>query len=276
MKFGLALTLSDARKTANIAHLAEEAGWDGFFVGDAIWCVDPIVALTAAAMTTSVIHLGIMVIPMPLRRPWKVASETAALDNLSGGRLILGLGTGAVWMGWQGFPDEVTDTRARAEMLDEGIDILTLLYRGKQFAYDGKHYHVRLTLVDEMHYPPPPLQKPRIPLWVVGAWPRMKSMKRVLKCDGLLPLKMNKEGKFEEVLPADIREMKIYVDANRTLPTPFDIVVEGKTGGLDRAQMRDKLYPWIEAGATWWIEDPGGESEDRILARIRQGPPQLE
>ena len=276
MKFGLALTLSDARKTANIAHLAEEAGWDGFFVGDAIWCVDPIVALTAAAMTTSGIHLGIMVIPMPLRRPWKVASETAALDNLSGGRLILGLGTGAVWMGWQGFPDEVTDTRARAEMLDEGIDILTLLYRGKHFDYDSKHYHVRLTLVDEMHYPPPPLQKPRIPLWVVGVWPRMKSMKRVLKCDGLIPLKMNQEGKFEEVLPADIREMKSYVDANRTLQTPFDIVVEGKTVGLDGAQMRDKIYPWTEAGATWWIESPGGEPEDQILTRIRQGPPQLE
>ncbi len=276
MKFGLVLTLDDARKTANFAEFAEKAGWDGFFVGDAIWTVDPIVALTAAAMTTNRIRLGTMIIPMPLRRPWKVASETAALDNLSGGRLILGLGTGAVWMGWRGFPDEVTDTKIRAEMLDEGIDILTLLYRGKQFDYDGKRYHVRLTLVDEKHYPPPPLQKPRIPIWVVGAWPRMKSMKRVLKCDGLIPLKMNRGGKFEEVLPADIRDMKAYVDANRTLQTPFDIVIEGKTMGLDRAQMQDRLYPWIEAGATWWIEDFEGESEDRILARIRKGPPQIE
>jgi len=58
MKFGLVLTLNDARKTANVAHLAEEADWDGFIVGDAIWFVDPIVALTAAAMTTSRIHLG--------------------------------------------------------------------------------------------------------------------------------------------------------------------------------------------------------------------------
>ena len=276
MKSGLVLTLNDARKTADFAQLAEDAGWDGIFVGDAIWVVDPIVALTAAAMLTNRIRLGTMVIPMPLRRPWKVASETAALDNLSGGRLILGLGTGAVWMGWQGFPDEVTDTKARAEMLDEGIDILTLLYRGKQFDYGGQHYHVRLTLVDEKHYPPPPLQKPRIPMWVVGAWPRMKSMKRVLKCDGLIPLKMNREGRFEEVLPTDIRDMKAYVDANRALSTPFDIVVEGRTIGLDRAQMRDKLYPWIEAGATWWLENPEGESEDRILARIRQGPPQFE
>jgi len=274
IKFGIYAGYGVARNAANLAQLAEEAGWDGFFMGDAIWCADPIVALTAAAMVTSRIHLGTYIIPMPLRRPWKVASETAALDNLSGGRLILGLGMGAVWMGWQGFADEVTDTRARAEMLDEGIDILTLLYRRKQFDYDGKHYHLKLTLVDEMHYPPPPMQQPRIPLWVVGVWPRMSSMKRILKCDGLIPAKMDREGKFVEVLPADIREMKAYVEANRTLTTPFDIVVEGKTAGLDRAQMRDKLHPWVEAGATWWMETL--EGEDQIRTRIQQGPPRYE
>ena len=129
MKFGLALPYIDAADTARFAQMAEEAGWDGVFVGDAIWCVDPMVALTAAAMKTKHIRLGTMVIPMPLRKPWKVASEAAALDNLSGGRLTLGLGTGAVWMGWQGFPDEPTDTRIRAEMLDESIDILTNLWQ---------------------------------------------------------------------------------------------------------------------------------------------------
>ena len=276
LKFGLDSYYGNARDTAECARLAEQAGWDGLFIGDAIWCVDPIVSLTAAAMVTSRIRLGTMVIPMPLRRPWKVASESAALDNLSGGRLILGLATGAVWMGWQGFPDEVTGTKARAEMLDESIDILTLLYQRKQFDYAGKHYHLKLTLVDEMHYPPKPVQQPRIPLWVPGVWPRMKSMRRVLKCDGLLPQKMNKEGKFEDVTPADIREMKAYIDANRTLTTPFDITMEGQTAGLDRAQVQDKLYPWIEAGITWWIEGLWMESTDQIKERIRQGPPKLD
>jgi len=276
IKFGLGSYYGSARDTAECARLAEQAGWDGLFIGDAIWCVDPIVSLTAAAMVTSRIRLGTLVIPMPLRRPWKVASESAALDNLSGGRLILGLATGAVWMGWQGFPDEVTGTKARAEMLDESIDILTLLYQRKQFDYAGKHYHLKLTLVDEMHYPPKPVQQPRIPLWVAGVWPRMKSMRRVLKCDGLLPQKMNKEGKFEDVTPADIREMKTYVDANRTLTTPFDITMEGQTTGLDHAQVQDKLYPWIEAGVTWWIEGLWMESTDQIKERIRQGPPKLD
>ena len=273
MKFGIALPYVDARTIANLAQLAEETGWDGVFIGDAIWCVDPMIALTAAAMLTSRIHLGVMVVPVPLRKPWKIASESAALDNLSNGRLILGLATGAVWMGWQGFPDEVTDTRTRAEMLDETIDILTLLYRGKQFDYDGRHYHLRLTQLDEQYYPPPPVQQPRIPLWAVGAWPRRKSMRRILKCDGLLPQKMNSEGKFEEVLPADICEMKAYIDANRTLDTLFDIIVEGKTGGMVHDQLQEKLSPWTEAGATWWIEGMWGDSQEAVSERLRQGPP---
>ncbi len=84
---------------------------------------------------------------------------------------------------------------------------------------------------------------------------------------------MSPEGQFEEVTPADIRAMKAYVDANRTLTTPFDIVVEGKTGGLPPAQAQAKLAEWAEAGATWWIEGMWEHSEAEVLQRIRQGPP---
>jgi len=275
MKFGVVLPYPSARQGAEMAKMAEEAGWDGVFVGDAIWTSDPMILLTAAAMVTQRIRLGTMVIPAPLRRPWKIASESGALDNLSNGRVILGLGTGAVWMGWQGFPDEVTGTRARAEMLDETIDILTQLFLRKPFDYDGKHFHVRLTQVDEMHYPPLPVQQPRIPLWTVGVWPRKKSMARILKCDGLLPAKIDPDGQFIEVEPTDVRQMKAYIDANRTLTTPFDIVVEGKTAGLSRAQAQDKLHPWADAGATWWIEGLWEMPLEEVEARIKLGPPHL-
>jgi hypothetical protein len=275
MKYAVALYAS-ARMAANLAQLAEQSGWDGVFLGDAIWCQDPVVALAAAAMTTSRIRLGTMVIPVPLRRPWKLASESVALDHLSNGRLTLGLGAGAVWMGWQAFPDEVTDTKTRAGMLDETIDILDLLFQRKPFDYDGEHYHLKLTLLDEMHYPPKPIQQPRIPLWVPGIWPRMKSMRRLLKCDGLLPQKMNSKGEFEEVTPADLRQMKAYIDANRTLDTPFDLVAEGKTNGLDQAQVKEKLQGWAEAGATWWVEGLWEASEEQAATRLRQGPPGLE
>lgn len=275
LKTGVALPYLGASSIARLAKEAEDAGWDGVYVGDAIWCEDPMIGLAAAATNTSHIRLGTMVIPMPLRRPWKLASEAVALDHLSAGRLTLGLGAGAVWMGWQGFPDEVTDTRTRAEMLDESIDILDLLFQRKPFDYSGKHYHIKLTLVDEQYYPPCPVQQPRIPLWVVGIWPRKKSMQRILKCDGVLPQKMNAAGQLESVTPEDIRAMKSFIDAHRTLTTPFDIVVEGQTGNLLPIEKEEMLAAWIAAGATWWIEGLWEYGEAQATARIRQGPPQV-
>lgn len=273
MKYGLALPYTTPRTVARLSQLAEESGWDGCFLGDAIWCEDPMIALAAAAMTTRRIRLGTMVTPVPLRIPWKLASESVALDHLSDGRLILGLGAGAVWMGWHAFPDEVTDNQARAEMLDETIDILTLLYQKKQFDYDGKHYHLKLTQLDEMHYPPKPVQQPRVPLWCVGLWPRKKSMGRVLKCDGVIAEKIGSDGKPEDITPDDIHEIKAYVEAHRTLLSPFDIVLNGKVADLDRTQLQDKLLPLSEAGATWWIEGLWDATEEIATERIRRGPP---
>jgi alkanesulfonate monooxygenase SsuD/methylene tetrahydromethanopterin reductase-like flavin-dependent oxidoreductase (luciferase family) len=150
---------------------------------------------------------------------------------------------------------------------------LDLLYQRKQFDYDGKHFHLKLTLLDEQYYPPKPLQQPRIPLWVVGIWPRMKSMRRVLKCDGLLPQKMNDQGQFEEITPEDIRVMKAFIDENRTRTTPFDIIVEGKRGDLTPDQLKEKLNTWAEAGATWWIDGLWEYTEEQALERIQMRPP---
>ncbi len=270
MKFGLALPYNQSGNVPQWAKLAEAAGWDGCFLGDAIWCEDPMMILAATAMTTSRIRLGTLIVPAPLRRPWKLASESLALDRLSNGRFTLGLGAGAVWMGWQGFPDEVTDTKARAQMLDETIDILSILNQSKQVDYEGQHHQLKLSLVDEMHYPPKTIQQPRVPIWVPGLWPREKSMQRVLKCDGLLAEKLNPDGQPEEVTPADVREMKAYIDDNRTLTTPFDIVIIGKTEGMDEAERQNILLSWREAGATWWIEDFFNASEEMVWGYLRQ------
>ena len=276
MKYGIALPYTNARTVARLAQLVEESGWDGCFLGDAIWCEDPMIGLAAAAMTTSQIRLGTMITPVPLRIPWKLASESVALDHLSDGRLTLGLGAGAVWMGWNAFPDEVTDPRARAEMLDETIDILTLLYKRKQFDYDGKHYHLKLTQLDVMHYPPQPVQQPRVPLWCVGIWPKMKSMRRVLKCDGVILEKRNAEDQQEDVRAEDVEAVKAYVQANQAESAPFDIVLNGKVADLDCSQLQDKLLPLIEAGTTWWIEGLWDATEEVAVERIRRGPPSRE
>jgi alkanesulfonate monooxygenase SsuD/methylene tetrahydromethanopterin reductase-like flavin-dependent oxidoreductase (luciferase family) len=154
MKSGIALPYISAKSAAALARQAEDAGWDGCYMGDAIWCEDPMIALTAAAAATSQIRLGTMITPAPLRHPWKIASESIALERFSGGRFTLGLGPGAVFMGWHAFPDSPTDARTRAEMLEETIDILAQLFRREPFDYDGKHFRLKLTTLDTQYYPP--------------------------------------------------------------------------------------------------------------------------
>jgi hypothetical protein len=259
--------------TSKLALEAEKSGWDGFFVWEPVWGIDAWVSLTAAAMKTTKIRLGTMLSPISRMRPWKLASETATLDNLSNGRVILSVGLGAVDSGFKEF-GEIMNRVQRAELLDEGLDILTGLWKGQPFNYDGKHYTVKET---KFYPPPPPVQKPRIPIWVVGAWPRMKSMRRVLKYDGILPTKMV-GGKHVKVEPKDIRLMKSWIEENRSETTPFDIVVEGKTDGNDSNEWSKVVQPWIEAGATWWIEAMWDmmdkeNSNELIVKRIRQGPP---
>src|SRR3970040_424415 len=137
MRYGFVLPFGDAKTAAECAHLAERAGWKCFFVWEPVWGIDAGVALTAAAMRTKRIRLGTMLTPLSRMRPWKLASETATLDNLSGGRVILAVGLGAVDTGFGAF-GEVTDRKSRAELLDEGLDILTGLWRGQPFSYQGK------------------------------------------------------------------------------------------------------------------------------------------
>lgn len=272
MKYGLVIPIGGPRQFADYARQAEQAGWDGVFLGEAVWHNDIWVMLAAAAMQTEHVRLGSMISPLPRMRPWKLASETATLDHLSGGRVILSVGVGVLYYGYQSFLDEVTDIKIRAELLDEGIDILTLLYQGEPFTFQGKHYHIDLTKMDKQYYPPRPVQQPRIPIWVVGVWQRMKSMRRALRCDGLLLNKKDASGKDQVVTPDDLRAAKAFIEANRTLTTPFDYIAEGVTVGMSHTQAIETIQPWADAGATWWIEAPYGKSEDEILAHLRQGP----
>jgi hypothetical protein len=275
MKYGFVLPMGDARTAADLARTAEQAGWDGFFVYEPVWGIDAWVTLTAAAMQTSRIRLGTDLTPISRMRPWKLASETATLDRLSNGRVILSIGMGAIDTGFEAF-GEITDLKTRAERVDEGLDILTGLWHGQPFNYAGKHYQIKET---NFFPPPPPVQEPRIPIWVVGAWPRMKSMRRTLRYDGLIPNVMEEDGKSREITFDDIRAMKTYVDAHRTETTPFDIIMEGETPGEHPQQALDIVSAWAEAGATWWIESRWSEPRNAegfkaVQRRIEQGPPQ--
>jgi alkanesulfonate monooxygenase SsuD/methylene tetrahydromethanopterin reductase-like flavin-dependent oxidoreductase (luciferase family) len=267
----------DARTLAELAVVAEQSGWDAIFTYEVLWGVDAWVALTAAAMRTERIRLGTMLTPLPRRRPWDLAGQTATLDDLSGGRVILSVGLGAISEGWTAF-EEDQGRKVRAELLDEGLDVLTGLWRGQPFSYEGRHYRVSPT---DFVPPPPPVQTPRIPIWVVGAWPRPKSMRRAARYDGILPHHMPVSGEGGRFTPAVMREMRDWImrlRADEHLDhQPYDVVVEGTTPADDRAAAAEKVRPWAEAGATWWIEaDWSVARQDVPVAcrrRLQAGPP---
>ena len=264
----------DARAAAELAEIAEGAGWDGFFVWEPVWGVDAWVALTAAAMRTTTIRRGTLLTPLPRRRPWELAGQVATLDNLSGGRVILSVGLGAVHEGWLAFePDP--GRRTRAELLDEGLDVLAGLWGGQPFAYSGRHYTVKPI---QFVVPDPPVQRPRVPVWVVGGWPAPRSMRRSARWDGWLP---NVLGPSAELTPEAVADGVAWIRAERARAgldmTGYDVVVEGTTG-QDGAADRAKLAAWGDAGATWWIEadwsvEDAGAAVEYGRRRLAAGPP---
>lgn len=274
MKYGFVLPYGDARAAADFAREAEQTGWDGFFVWEPVWGSDAWVCLTAAAMRTERIKLGTMLTPIARMRPWKLASETATLDNLSGGRLILAVGLGAPDTGYAEF-GEVIDRRTRAELTDEGLEILTGLWRGQPFAFHGKHYDVKPF---DRIVAPPIVQQPRIPIWVVGAAGRKSSMARAAKYDGLIPNVIDAAG-TRAPRPEELPTMVAEIAAIRTSTTPFDVIAEGETPGDDPSRAEEILRPWRDGGATWWLEAmwsaAGPDGVDAVRRRLRQGPPRI-
>ncbi|HEV2236686.1 MAG TPA: LLM class flavin-dependent oxidoreductase, partial [Ktedonobacterales bacterium] len=279
MRYGFVIPQGEIHEIAELAHEAEESGWDGVFYWDGIYIqgwneiYDPWVTLAAMALRTERVRLGAMLTPPARRRPWKLARETVSVDRLSNGRLVLPVGLGTVDDGGFSLVGEPTDRRTRAELLDESLAILTGLWSGEPFAYHGRHYQM-----ETMTFRPTPVQRPRIPIWVVGAWPRAKSMARALRYDGLLPYKLNPDGSGAEIAPADIAAMRDYIAEQRQETTPYDIVWEGRTPGDDPAAAAAQLRPFVEAGLTWWIEAMWSAPNDvaDIRLRIRQGPPRVE
>jgi alkanesulfonate monooxygenase SsuD/methylene tetrahydromethanopterin reductase-like flavin-dependent oxidoreductase (luciferase family) len=268
----------DARTVAGLATDAEAAGWDGFFVWDHLAFVkawrlriaDPWVLLTAVALATERLRLGPMVTPLPRRRPWKLARETVTLDRLSGGRLVLGVGLGEPPEDEYGSFGEPTDPVVRAAMLDEGLEVLTRLWSGETVSFQGRHYRV-----DQVAFQPTPVQRPRIPIWVAGAWPRPGPLRRAARFDGSCPLKVDATGELATLEPDELRQLLAVVRRHRADPAaPFDVLLGGTTPP-DSAAARAMLEPLAEAGMTWWQEtvDPRQTDLATFRRRVRQGPP---
>lgn len=268
MKTGVILPGGSASEQLAQAMLAEKSGWDGVFVWEAAYGVDAWSLLAAMAARTERIELGTMLTPLPWRRPWKVASQVATVDELSGGRAVVTVGLGAVMTDLPMTGEEL-DLRTRAAMMDEGIDLMRELWAGRQ-EYHGQHYDYvcdRPDLVGALQQP-----RERIPVWVVGAWPRPKSMRRVLRCDGVVP-----QYDSEQAGSDSMREVRGWLDIHAD--HPIDLISEGETPAADPAAAADRVRQWAAAGATWWLETRWGmphhsaERMAEVRERIAAGPP---
>lgn len=279
MRYGFVVDGADVRTIGEITEEAENSGWDGVFIADAIAIAvknfppfplfDPWVVLAVMAMRSKRIRIGTFITPVSRRRPWKMAHEAVAVDHLSNGRLTVGVGMGAASDDGGFFKvGEVMDLKVRAQRLDEGLAIMAGLWRGQPFSFGGEHYEV-----NEMTMLPPPVQSPRIPIWVVGVWPKQKSMLRAVRWDGIIPQKYKSH---DSLTPAEVQEVKQFIDEHREQDTPFDIIVGGKTPGGNRKKSVATVRPFVEAGATWWLENVSFLSLEKFHARIKQGPPCIE
>jgi alkanesulfonate monooxygenase SsuD/methylene tetrahydromethanopterin reductase-like flavin-dependent oxidoreductase (luciferase family) len=232
--------LADPRLLAELAAETEAAGFDGFFLWDHInysppvrEVLDPWVAMAAIAMTTERVKIGPMVTPLSRRRPHKLARETATLDVLSHGRLIMGVGLGSDRHGELAPFGEIVDGKQRATLLDDGLDRLEEYWGGK--------------------FQPQPVQRPRIPLWAAAKWPHRRPVRRAAaRMDGLFPVELPE--------PSALAELRDEIAQQRGPDAgAFDLVVTGAPG--------TDPEPWAQAGATWCLTGFGSTPR---LAAVRE------
>jgi alkanesulfonate monooxygenase SsuD/methylene tetrahydromethanopterin reductase-like flavin-dependent oxidoreductase (luciferase family) len=276
MRFGIGFPTfgpySDPRLLADLAREAENSAWDGCFVWDHVqvgWLdavADPWVALTAITLATRRIRLGTLVTPLYRRSPWKLARETATLDHLSQGRLILGVGLGSDTFGEISAFGGPQDDRVRAQMLDEGLAVLTGLWSGESFSFSGKYFHI-----DNTRFIPTPVQQPRIPIWVAGTWPKRPPFRRAARYDGVIPVAGDVRSRFRLLRSRNLPLMFGNAAAKWILRTKLSIQpLHRRAVILIRKSSRLLLMPALPGG--WRPCFPrSGRLNGRD--RIRRGPP---
>lgn len=253
--------LSDPRAVVELGVAAEASGWDAVFVWDHVMRDEEeteligsaTVTMAALAARTERIRIGAMVTPITRRRPQVFARETIALDRLSNGRLVVGLGLGVDRGGELSRFGDIVDPIVRGRRLDEGARLLKALWSGETVDFHGEHF-----TADGVRFRPGPIQRPHPPLWFAARGDADRPVRRAaLLGDGIDVIEMT---------PARVRRVAELVAELRGSLDGFDIacpVAPGADGD-----------EWADTPVTWLMHSFGAtasaaEVEHTILA----GPP---
>lgn len=261
MNYPVVRTMSEV---VEFAVVAEQAGWDGVFVSDSITdgATDPWVTLGAIAARTERVTLGTWITAPATYQPWRLALAAASLDQLSEGRLMLGVGLG-VGADFSRFGDD-SPSGDRARRYDEALAVMELLWSGEPVSFDGEFFRL-----DDVTLPIVPRQAPRIPTVIAGWWPNEKPFRRAGRWDGTMPYwpallagAVGPEGQTSNgTIDGELRDlMALYREVTHDLG---EVV-------LPRQERDDAGYRSLaeELGATWLLT-----SYRMNLDELRQGPP---
>jgi len=157
--------------------LADELGFDHAWLVDHLMPTDPPhdrpafeawTSLAALAAITHRIRLGVLVSSNTFRHPSVLAKQAATVDHISGGRLILGIGTGWHLDEHRQFGIDFPAAPERVDRLEEAIEMIAKLSSGNRVSHGGDHYRLDGALAL-----PRPVQQPRIPMLIAAHRPRM-------------------------------------------------------------------------------------------------------
>lgn len=271
---------ADPALLVEAAVTAEAAGWDGVFLADHLVfpppaevggdldpatvapMPDPWIVLAAVAARTDTVRLGTWITPVPRRQPWQLARDLATLDQLSGGRVLLGAGLGRR-------PDHerfgvAWDLPAIGRRFDAALEIIDGLWRGEVVSHDSEHF-----TVDRVALLPRPHQRPRIPVLIGGLWPNRAFLRRGARWDGIVP-----HYPGDGVLPGDGTPPEQHV--TDLLAAYHDRVDEpGEVLLLDEPPGAGDGYRDLcaQLGVTWLLTAKVDGVWSLDLDRIAAGPP---
>jgi alkanesulfonate monooxygenase SsuD/methylene tetrahydromethanopterin reductase-like flavin-dependent oxidoreductase (luciferase family) len=163
------------------ALAAEEHGFHSIWFPDHMWVkgmtqmdyLESWTLMTATAAVTSRLRIGSLVLCNSFRTPAFLAKMAATLDNISNGRLELGLGAGWMEDEYKGYGYAFPSGGARANQLKEGVEIIKKMFTEEKPSYAGKHF-----TIDGAYNNPKPVQKPHPPI-TIGAAAERKMLKLV-------------------------------------------------------------------------------------------------